>query len=40
MPRSSSGNTGHALGACWIDYNADNWPDLFVTNGYDDERDQ
>jgi hypothetical protein len=31
------GNTGHALGACWIDYNADNWPDLFVTNGWDED---
>ncbi len=30
------GNTGHALGACWIDYNNDNWADLFVTNGHDE----
>ncbi len=28
------GDTGHALGACWVDYNKDDWADLFVVNGY------
>ena len=30
-------NTGHAhgLGLVWVDYDNDDWPDLFVTNGSD-----
>src|SRR5688572_4014913 len=27
--------TMHGLGAAWIDYNRDTWPDLFLVNGYD-----
>ena len=28
--------TNHTLGACWIDYDKDSWPDLFVVNGFGD----
>ncbi|MDX1384550.1 MAG: VCBS repeat-containing protein, partial [Thermoanaerobaculia bacterium] len=29
-----NGVGGHALGACWIDFDNDDWPDLFITNGF------
>ena len=29
------GTSNHSLGALWIDYDNDNWPDLFLVNGID-----